>query len=439
MLRTIKRFAAATISLALASVMLLSLPAWAQNLAEAARQERERRKALPPTHHVYTNEDLAKARILVPEDQALVEAHNTSQSSPVLVVAIDASHPSSPLPIPSLTTASEAPIVRRGSVALPPPPDSIYNVASFTDVLAVSPAALVFPNAGTPAPKVPDRRAGKEPQAPPDSIYAVVASVDVIASSPAQLAFPNAETSAPKVPDRRAATEPQAPSILASVENARIVATAPDVYIPFPALLAIPPGVPNEPVAAEHSPVTPPAIHPASCAGPCSELNGIISTQYSVPVFRPVAETSSIQPAIVAKPESIKPRPVVANARGTQVRVEIGDSLWKLAKRYLGDGKHWRELAALNRRLPNPGLIRPGELIQLPARVPEEARQVVVQPGDTLWTVAETAFGSPLAFNCIAHANPQLQSANVIHPGQTLFVPETCAVEPAEKDQAGAL
>jgi nucleoid-associated protein YgaU len=64
-----------------------------------------------------------------------------------------------------------------------------------------------------------------------------------------------------------------------------------------------------------------------------------------------------------------------------------------------------------------------------------------VQPGDTLWTVAETALGSPLAFNCIAQANPQLQSADVIHPGQTLRVPETCSAgwQLAAKDHAGAL
>jgi len=196
--------------------------------------------------------------------------------------------------------------------------------------------------------------------------------------------------------------------------------------------------MPKEPLAAGHSLTAPPAIRPASCAGTCSELIGIVSEQ-PVPTVRPAAETVQIQTAISPKFESIKPRAVPVNASSSQVRVAIGDSLWKLAKRYLGNGNHWRELAALNHRLPNPGLIRPGELIQLPARGPEQARQVVVQPGDTLWTVAETALGSPLAFNCIAHANPQLQSADVIHPGQTLWVPETCAAETTQKDRAGAL
>jgi nucleoid-associated protein YgaU len=535
MFKTIKRFAASTISLALASAMFLSLPASAQNLAEAARQERERRKTLAATHHVYTNEDLTKPRILVPEDQARAEAHNTSQSSLVLMVAIDASQSSSPLPIPGVTLASQAPVVSRRSVTVPAPPNSIYTAATSFDVIATSPARLLFPAAETSAPKiperrggielqapailsrveyaqigapgvlavpmvfpdaetsapkaperragtgpqapsillrventqfgassllavptvfpvaqtsaprVPERRAGVEPQAP--SILSRIANAQVGASSllAVPMVFPDVVTSAPKVPDRRAAREPQAPFILSRAENAQIRATAHDV-LPFPAFLAVPTAVPNEPLAAEHSSVTPPAIRSANCVGPCSELhglelNGILSTQYVVPVSRPAAEASSIQPAIVAKSESINPRPAPTDRPATQVRVQIGDSLWKLAKRYLGDGNHWRVLAALNRRLLNPGLIRPGELIQLPAKVSEEARQVVVQPGDTLWTVAETALGSPLAFNCIAQANPQLQSADVIHPGQTLWVPETCSAarQLAGKDHAGAL
>jgi nucleoid-associated protein YgaU len=110
------------------------------------------------------------------------------------------------------------------------------------------------------------------------------------------------------------------------------------------------------------------------------------------------------------------------------VEVRPGDSLWKLAARYLGHGERWHEVAMLNPHLADPSLIRVGEWIQMPLQGPPEARQVVVQPGDTLWSVAQTALGSPLAFNCIAHANPQLQSADVIRAGQTLVVPEACAV-----------
>jgi nucleoid-associated protein YgaU len=451
--RTIKRLAATTISLALALVMLLSLPAWAQNLAEAARQERERRKALA-THHVYTNDDLAKARILVPEDQARVEAHNTVRSSPVVVVAIDASQPSSPLPIPTIKLASQAPFVLRGAMTVPTPPNPpAATVTSSIEALATEAVQLSFPFAESFRPPLSQHISGNEAQAPlvvavaeGGEFPASTLAVDAPVTLPAPISFPSAQSSAHNIANRSAWREPSTPAIAYPVATSQTETIRSGVRLGFPGGSAAPSAVPKETVVAEHSLATAPAIHPASCTGTCSGLAGIVSPQ-PVVTARPVADIQTIQSAISSKPESIKPiesesikpRRVPVNASPSQVRVAIGDSLWKLAKRYLGDGKHWRELATLNHRLPNPGLIRAGELIQLPAKAPEQARQVVVQPGDSLWTVAETALGSPLAFNCIAHANPQLQSANVIHPGETLLVPETCAVEPVEKDRAGAL
>jgi nucleoid-associated protein YgaU len=116
-----------------------------------------------------------------------------------------------------------------------------------------------------------------------------------------------------------------------------------------------------------------------------------------------------------------------ATESGT-VQVQRGDSLWKLAQRYLRAGARWRELAKLNPQLEDPNLIRSGDLIRVPVPVPGEVKKILVQPGDTLWSVAQAEFGRPLAFSCIAQANPQLQSVNVIRAGQTLVVPELCAV-----------
>lgn len=64
----------------------------AQNLGDVARQERERQKNLPrATRHVYTNDDLGRRQILVPEDRARFEADRkypsqlfTPESSPVM-------------------------------------------------------------------------------------------------------------------------------------------------------------------------------------------------------------------------------------------------------------------------------------------------------------------------------------------------------------------
>jgi len=53
-----------------------------QDVAEAARQERARKDQAKKQKHVYTDEDLRRAKILTPEDEALVEAKRKQQSQP---------------------------------------------------------------------------------------------------------------------------------------------------------------------------------------------------------------------------------------------------------------------------------------------------------------------------------------------------------------------
>jgi len=57
-------------------------PAQAQDVAEAARQERARKAAQQkPAQHVYTEEDLKHDKILIPEDQARVQARRKQQGT----------------------------------------------------------------------------------------------------------------------------------------------------------------------------------------------------------------------------------------------------------------------------------------------------------------------------------------------------------------------
>jgi nucleoid-associated protein YgaU len=111
-----------------------------------------------------------------------------------------------------------------------------------------------------------------------------------------------------------------------------------------------------------------------------------------------------------------------------RVRVVFGDSLWKLAEQHLGNGARWRELAALNPELSDPDHVQVGDWIRLPSAELKPAKRIVVRMGDTLWSVAQAEFGNPFAFTCIAYANPQIQSADLIRAGQALVLPETCAV-----------
>lgn len=109
------------------------------------------------------------------------------------------------------------------------------------------------------------------------------------------------------------------------------------------------------------------------------------------------------------------------------VRVERGDTLWKLAQQHLGSGFKWTELARLNPQIENPDRIYVGQAVYLPLeRASSDTRQVEVQRGDSLWKVARAEFGNGRAWTCIAEANPQLRDASRIHPGQLLALPSTC-------------
>jgi nucleoid-associated protein YgaU len=120
----------------------------------------------------------------------------------------------------------------------------------------------------------------------------------------------------------------------------------------------------------------------------------------------------------VPVPAAEPPKPTIHRTAPTQepvlraaggLRVARGDSLGRLAKRHLGSGTKWRQLAALNPQLTNPDLIRVGAWIRLPLApsASQVAKTVRVEKGDTLWKLASAELGSGLAWECIALAvNP---------------------------------
>jgi nucleoid-associated protein YgaU len=155
-----------------------------------------------------------------------------------------------------------------------------------------------------------------------------------------------------------------------------------------------------------------------------------LTTPAVIPALRPRRELPH-SPAR-RDPFSRHPReqPVAREAQraGESVRVERGDSLWKLAARYLGDGAKWHEIFAMNPGLADPNLIRVGERIQIPEQAPaaSAANQQRVERGDSLWKLAQSHLGSGFAWTCLAAANPQISDANRIYPGQILTIPASC-------------
>src|SRR3990167_3069763 len=124
----------------------------AQNLDDLARQDRERRANLPRRTRVYTNEDLARPRILDPEDRrAIEESQPVEEASAAVAVP-----PFLPPPVPAAASEPE-----------PEPPSSLIAAPvvwpvgiSLGDVARYYRAARQSRNAQLLAAKARKRRNG---------------------------------------------------------------------------------------------------------------------------------------------------------------------------------------------------------------------------------------------------------------------------------------
>jgi nucleoid-associated protein YgaU/DNA-binding SARP family transcriptional activator len=124
--------------------------------------------------------------------------------------------------------------------------------------------------------------------------------------------------------------------------------------------------------------------------------------------------------------------------------VQAGDSLWEIAEARLGNGARWEEVWDLNReRLEAAGAAGPNTLmvgwtIDLPAEVrdivppvPPAPEGHVVQPGESLWTIAADELGDPAQVDELFERNrgrPQpgggaLVDPNAISPGWVIELP----------------
>lgn len=151
------------------------------------------------------------------------------------------------------------------------------------------------------------------------------------------------------------------------------------------------------------------------------------------------------------------------------VVVQRGDSLWRLAERHLGNGERFTEIVDLNlgrpqadgRTLTDAHWLTPGWHLLMPpdatglhpapaaADTPEPAaptaRMHEVQPGESLWRIAEDELGDPTRYPEIYALNvgqPQddgrtLTDPDLIHPGWDLTLPTpTPVAAPATVDAA---
>jgi nucleoid-associated protein YgaU len=138
-------------------------------------------------------------------------------------------------------------------------------------------------------------------------------------------------------------------------------------------------------------------------------------------------------------PRFVRPRPLSDKSTrgeellsGTRMRVQPGDTLWRLAKEHLGRGTDWLLLAAINPQVTDPTRLRVGAWVRLPDKAPalQAVKRIRVARGDSLWKLAKAQFGNGEAWSCIAKANPQLQNPDLIFPTQTVTLPASCSASP---------
>lgn len=122
-------------------------------------------------------------------------------------------------------------------------------------------------------------------------------------------------------------------------------------------------------------------------------------------------------------------------SRNASIRIQAGDTLWKIASKYLRGGKDWMLLAAYNPQVRDPMRLPVGMSVLLPEEVLRfrPSKEILVQRGDSLWKLAQEQLGNGNEWRCLSEANPGIRDAGLIFVGQILALPATCESPPSAR------
>ena len=180
------------------------------------------------------------------------------------------------------------------------------------------------------------------------------------------------------------------------------------------------------------------AVQPA--AGPLDLAAAVLSTQAAVDDVVDQLDGRTAAPS--ARSDRVPQAEQPATAELPTVVVQRHDTLWLLAEQHLGSGERFAEIVALNkgarqpdgRALQDEGRLYPGWELRLPEdadlQAPRPAR-IVVQPGDTLWDIADEELHDPIRFHELVEENQgdlqpdgrRLRDADLIRPGWVIALP----------------
>ncbi|HEY9722855.1 MAG TPA: LysM peptidoglycan-binding domain-containing protein [Oscillatoriaceae cyanobacterium] len=138
-------------------------------------------------------------------------------------------------------------------------------------------------------------------------------------------------------------------------------------------------------------------------------------------------------------PHAVAPHAATHRTPERTYVVRHGDSLSRIAQAELGDVERWPEIYELNRdKVMSPHLIMPGQKLRLPGTVIAAAPEAPVaapvqapvehtyqvQPGDTLWSIAETHLGNPERWHDLYALNrDRVPTPHALPVGVTLRLP----------------
>ncbi len=188
--------------------------------------------------------------------------------------------------------------------------------------------------------------------------------------------------------------------------------------------------------------------------GPTTPLSGTAeptpsTTQPTVPFIDPPGSSlpSSIHVDATSPGMTTAPTPVAPATH----KIESGDTLGSIAKKYLGKESRWTEIAKLNPGL-DPHRLKIGDVVKLPEVsrsdaittsptgwagatnasdppseivVPLGSQTHTVREGDTFWIIAEQYYGSGVHWQSIYQANKPIVGANPdkLTTGMKLIIP----------------
>jgi nucleoid-associated protein YgaU len=461
-----------------------------QDVAEAARQARARKAAQGQTQastHVYTNEDLQRARILVDgrgasgDANATLDARTDAKAGGKKKTAAAIISAAAGKPAPANSAAAKAATVtsaaanatatsttagadaqsadraeslgevarryRREKAAREAERASHLPTASPFHMEMTQPAlAEIAPRRITLQPAIP--RAEKNRSAEekmvlqagamkrdPFSRRVVVAPQRRAESPVAAISKPEAAPDAIWKTKIAAAAEKKLAETREELAAPRALATRSGASVAVPRAVKAPSvgpasvTVPN--VGSVETPAKAAQVVPATAS---TRAKTVVATRTPRAVLVPREAVAPPHGAATVASAA----PVVPMGTERTVAVRAGDSLWRLSRRYMGSGARWREWMEANPGVGDPRRLQPGMTLVAPKNVatPSSAARnglrssgsqtVLVRAGDSLWRIARQRYGQGSVWPCVLQANPDLPGGKILPVGVLLSLPETC-------------